>query len=112
MKKLLAWILSAIILMIVCPWLTVKFAGVAALAVCFILFFAVNPLFCAVCGVFAGKDVKKLWILPIISAVLFLAGTWLFFEMGESAFLLYCGCYLVIGIIATLISALLNKKKQ
>jgi len=82
------------------------------MAVCFILFFAVNPLFSMVCGVFAGKDIKRLWPLPIITAGLFLIGTWLFFEMGETAFLLYCGCYLMIGIVAMLISAFVNKRKQ
>ena len=112
MKKLLTWTLLAIILMIGCPWLAVEFAGSAGMAVCFILFFAVNPLFSAVCGVFAGKDIKRLWALPIITAGLFLAGTWLFFEMKETAFLLYCCCYLIIGVIAMSISALVNKRKQ
>jgi len=36
----------------------------------------------------------------------------MFFEIGETAFLLYCGCYLIIGIIAMLISAFVNKRKQ
>ncbi len=112
MKKILAWTIFAIILMIGCPWLAVEFAGNAGMAVCFILFFAVNPLFSMVCGVFAGKDIKQLWALPVITAGLFLAGTWLFFEIAETAFLLYCGCYLIIGIISMLISALVNKRKQ
>ena len=64
------------------------------------------------CGVFAGKDIKRLWSLPIIIAVLFLVGVWLFFEMGKPAFLLYCGCYLIIGIIVMLISAFVSKRKQ
>lgn len=112
MKKLLAWTLFAMILMIGCPCLAVEFAGSAGMAVCFILFLVVNPLFSVVCGVFAGKDIKQLWTLPIITAGLFLAGTWLFFEMKETAFLLYCGCYLIMGVIAMLISALVNKRKQ
>ena len=112
MKKLVAWTILAIILMIGCPWLAVKFAGSAGMAVCFILFFAVNPLFSAICGVFAGRNIKRLWSLPITTAILFLAGVWLFFEMGEPAFLLYCGCYLIIGIIAMLISNFVSKRKQ
>ena len=112
MRKIFTWTLIAIFLMIGCPWLAVEFAGSAGMAVCFILFFAVNPLFSVVCGVFAGKDIKQLWALPIITAGLFLAGAWLFFEMKEIAFLLYCGCYLIIGVIVMLISALLNKRKQ
>ena len=112
MKKLIIWTISALILMIGFPWLAVTFAGSAGMAICFILFFAVNPLYAALSGVFAGKNIRQLWVLPIITAGLFLAGAWLFFEMGETAFLLYCGCYLVIGIAAMLISAFLNERKQ
>lgn len=112
MKKLIIWTLLAMFLMIGCPFLAVEFAGSAGMAVCFILFFAINPVFSVVCGVFAGKDIKRLWSLPIITAGLFLVGVWTFFEMGEIAFLWYCGCYLMIGIIAMLISAFVNKRKK
>jgi len=112
MKKLIIWTLSAIILMIGCPWMAVTFAGDAGMAVCFLLFFAVNPLFSAVCGVSAGREIKKLWALPLITAVLFLVGTWLFFEMGEPAFLIYCGCYFVIGVAAMLISLFFSRHKK
>ena len=110
MKPFMTWTILAMLLMIGCPWLAVEFAGSAGMAVCFILFFAVNPLFSVVCGAFAGKNIRQLWTLPIITAGSFLAGVWLFFEMGEPAFLLYCGCYLMIGMIAMLISAFMNKR--
>lgn len=112
MKQFIIWTMLAILLMIGCPWLAVTFAGTAGMAVCFLLFFAVNPIFSAVCGVFSGKNMKQLWILPIIVSGLFLAGIWLFFEMGEPDFLLYGGCYLIIGVVAMLISAFINKRKQ
>lgn len=112
MKKFIVWTTLAILLMIGCPWLAVKFAGSAGMAICFLLFFAVNPLFSAVCGAFAGKNIKQLWLLPIITAGLFLAGVWLFFEPGETAFLLYCGCYFIIGMIAMQISAFANQKMK
>ena len=110
MKPFMTWTILAMLLMIGCPWLAVEFAGSAGMAVCFILFFAVNPLFSVVCGAFAGKNIRQLWALPMITAGSFLAGVWLFFEMGEPAFLLYCGCYLMIGMIAMLISAFMNQR--
>ena len=94
-------------------WLAVTFVkGDAGMAVCFLLFFAVNPLYSVLIGVFAGKDVKHLWSLPVISAVLFLIGTWIFFDMGETAFILYAAVYLIIGIMAMLISMFIRKKTQ
>lgn len=55
MKKLLLWTLAALALMIGCPWLAVTFAGTAGMAVCFLLFFGVNPLFAAICGWEGGE---------------------------------------------------------
>ena len=68
-------------------------------------------IYSIIVGVFAGKNVKTLWWLPIVTIIIFLAGTWTFFEMGEPAFLLYGGCYLLISIIAMLVSAFANKEK-
>ena len=112
MKGYIAWGASAALLMIGCPWLAVTFAGSAGMAICFVLFFAVNPLFSVACGAYAGRNIRRLWGLPVITAGLFLAGVWLFFEMGEPAFLLYCGCYLIIGIAAMLIAAFLHKRRR
>ena len=111
MKKLILCTVSALVLMIGLPYLAVTFAGSAGMAVCFLLFYAINPLYCAVCGAFAGRNIRQLWVLPAITAASFLAGTWLFFEMGEPAFLLYCACYFLIGTATMLISAFVKKRK-
>ena len=112
MKSRSGWTISAIFLMIGCPWLAVTFAGSAGMSVCFLLFFAVDPLFFVFCGAAAGRNIKQLWALPILAAGLYLAGVWIFFEMGEPAFLLYCGGYLVIGATAMLVSWFLTGRKQ
>lgn len=98
--------------MIGLPWLTIMFAGSAGMVVCMLLFFAVNPLFSAACGAFAGRSVKRLCWLPIMVTGLFLAGAWLFFDKDEMAFLLYGGSYLVIGVAAMLLSAWLRNNKK
>ncbi len=112
-KNIILWVAASAVVMLAFPWLAVTFVkGDAGMAVCFLLFFAVNPLYSVINGVYAGKDVKHLWSLPVISAVLFLIGTWIFFDMGETAFILYAAVYLVIGIMAMLISMLIRKKTQ
>ena len=112
-KNIILWVAASMAVMLALPWLAVAFVnGDAGMAVCFLLFFAVNPLYSVIIGAFAGKDVKHLWNLPIVSAVLFLIGTWIFFDMGETAFILYAAVYLVIGIMAVLISMLIRKKTQ
>ena len=112
-KNIILWLAASAVVMLAFPWLAVTFVkGDAGMAVCFLLFFAVNPLYSVLIGAFAGKDVKHLWSLPVISAVLFLIGTWIFFDMGETAFILYAAVYLIIGIMAMLISMFIRKKMQ
>ncbi len=89
-KNIILWLAVSAAIMLALPWLAVTLVkGDAGMAACFVLFFAVNPIYSVILGVFAGKDVKHLWSLPVISAVLFLIGTWIFFDIGEMAFVLY-----------------------
>ncbi len=99
----------AIVLMIGCPLLTVTLATDAGMAICFLLFFAANPIFSAVCGIVAGKNIKRYWALLLLSPCLFLLGAWLSFDWGEPVFLLYCWVYFVIGMLAMLTRWLMRK---
>ena len=75
MKKIIPWMLAAAVIMLVFPWLAVTFIkGDGGMAVCFILFFAVNPIYAICSGAYAGKDIKIFWSLPIITALFFLLG--------------------------------------
>lgn len=110
MKKMIPWIIASAVIMLGLPWLAVTFVkGDCGMAVCFILFFALNPIYAICSGAYAGKDVKKFWALPVLTAVFFLAGTWLHFDMGEPAFLLYALIYLLLGAAAMLLSAFIRK---
>ena len=112
-KNIILWLAASAVVMLAFPWLAVTFVkGDAGMAVCFLLFFAVNPLYSVIIGAFAGKNIRHLWSLPVISAALFLIGTWIFFDMGETAFILYAAVYLIIGIMAMLISMFIRKKTQ
>lgn len=82
------------------------------MAICFVLFFALNPIYAICVGAAAGRDGRKLWALPVITALLFLIGTWLFFDWREKAFVLYALIYLFLGIAAMLISMFIKKKKK
>ena len=107
----LLWIAVTAAVMLLLPYLAVTFAkGDAGMAVCFLLFYALNPVYSVVAGIYAGKNSRQLWCLPVVTASLFLIGTWIFFDMGETAFVLYAGIYLILGMCAMLGSALIRKK--
>lgn len=110
-KRYFVSLAISVVIMLLLPCLAVTFVkGDGAMAVCFLLFFAINPLYSIVTGIFAGKQLKTLWGMPIILVILFLAGTWIFFDMGEMAFLWYAGIYLIIGMISMMLSAFIRKK--
>ena len=71
-----------------------------ALVICIALFWAINPIFSIVQGYAAGSDVKEMWGLPLLNSLLYVAGMWLFFAMGEMSFLLYGLMYMVLGYLA------------
>ena len=113
MKKIIFWLIFSAFVMFILPWLAVTLIkSDGGMAACFILFFAVNPVFSIILGIFASEDIRKSWWLPVISAVFFLAGTWIFFDMGEAAFIMYAAGYLVLGIAAMLVSAFIRKKTK
>ena len=110
MKKFITWSILSAFLMIGGPWVALQFPGLDAMGVCFLLFFAINPLFSAVCGAFAGRNISRSWLLPVVVAGLFVAGVWIFLDMGELDFLIYGADYLLIGSVAMLVSALIKRR--
>lgn len=79
--------------------------------VALLLFFAIDPIYSIVLGIFAGKHIKELWSLPVMAAALFLLGTWISFNLGEGAFVIYAGIYLIIGMVSMLYSLRLSMRK-
>ena len=80
------------------------------MAACFLLFYAVNPVYSILLGIASGKEIRQMWCQPILSSALYFMGTWIFFDMGETAFLLYAGIYLLLGMAAMLISGMACRK--
>lgn len=108
-KRLIGWSAISACIMFLFPWSAITFArGDSGMAACILLFFVINPVYSFILGIFAGKHIKGMWALPIISAVMFLLGAWFFFDMGEGAFVIYAGIYLVIGVITMLASSFIS----
>ncbi len=108
MKKGVYWLAISGFLMLLLPWLTVTFiTNDARMITTILLFLVVNPAYSIIAGVFAGKNIQDFWWLPVISALLFLTGAWMFLEAGELSFIAYAFVYGVLGIAAMLISAIL-----
>ena len=113
MKKMIAWLIASAAILLALPWLAVTFIkSDAGMAVSLFLFFVLNPIYAICAGAYAGRDVKRFWALPVITALFFLDGAWLFFDMGEMAFILYALIYLLLGMAAMLLSRFIRKKQS
>ena len=116
-KKILLAVFTIILVMLVFPVLAVNFApGDAGLAICFILFFLVDPLAVILLSVMAGTDLRKLWWIPLAVSASFP----LFFSVAVwglvTELFIYSAIYLPIGVLAMLGThygiKYLKKKKQ
>lgn len=111
-KQYTKWYLISFIVMWGLPWAAVKFAPAdAGMAICFILFYALNPLYSAWIGYTAASGEKDVWALPFLSANMFLFGTWVIFDIDEMVFIIYACIYVVIGYGSMLVRKMINRKK-
>lgn len=107
------WLAITFAVMFLLPFAVARLASeCSGMALCMILFFIINPVYSTILGYRCGKDVGRMCNLPLVSAILFLAGTWIFFDIHELWFIAYAGVYLAVGYIAMLISKYLDRRIQ
>lgn len=112
-RKPMFWLIFSAGVMPILPWAAVTFVRWdAALAAVLVLFFAINPGYSLAAGYYAGKQIRYLWWLPAASAGLYLMGAWLFFAMGDPAFLTYAAIYFALGMEAMLVSRLITGRRE
>lgn len=116
-KKKIKWIIASVIViiafMLFVPITIVKFAPAnAGMGLMFILFFALNPIFSIVLGIFSGRDIRIFWFVPLLNAVAFLLSMWFVFTTTEILFSIYAIIYLAVGVIAMAVTSLLKQKAK
>lgn len=110
-KVIITWLAVSIAVMFALPFAVARLASeCSGMALCMILFFIVNPIYSAILGFHCGSDIHRMWDLPLVSSIAFLAGTWLFFDIKEMWFIIYALVYLIIGWSAMGISKYQNNK--
>ena len=113
MNKFLTYLMVTAFIMIGIPWIVVSFIkGDMGVKACMILFYAVCPLYSIIVGLYAGKNVKIRFILPLLTAAFFLGGIWMFFDFGDDKYKLFAAGYLMLGIIFMLFRAIFRKSRR
>ena len=110
MRKIIYVVIFMVVVLFLLPLIIVNVSSAdAGLILCLSLFFIVNPLASIACGIYSGFNIKKMWFVPIIFALVFLASTWMIFAAGELIFVVYSGAYLLVGYIALLATYLIRR---
>lgn len=77
-----------------------------------LLFFIINPITTIIVNSIIGKDMKKIWYMPITFSAFFLLFYWIILKEIILDLLVYAIGYLVIGIICMFVSFLITKNKK
>ena len=93
------------------PFLSARFAGMAGMGICLILFFAADPLICVVIGILAGTDLRHLWWMPLAAAAAMpLCFSLCMWEFIPELFI-YAMFYLLFSAVSMMITWLICRKK-
>ncbi len=113
MNKILKWTALSAIVMLLFPLIAVTFVpSNAGMMIMMLMFLIINPIYYIVIGVVSSNDVKRMWVLPVVSSVLFLVGTYMFLGKNVSAFLMYALIYFIISMGSMFISDLIKRNKR
>lgn len=107
MKKFLICLGIFLFAIILCPLGFVLLSQIGAwegIGFIFILNLLLYPIVFGSMGIVAGTDIRKLWFVPVVAAVLYLPAMWLILRSLVIEFTVYAVVYLIIAVVAMLIT--------
>ena len=111
MKKIRIIILIMILTLLIIPLIFFKmiqpyeFMGVIVF-----LFFIINPINSMIVNLIVGKDIKKLWWVPIVFSVAFLFSYWIILKEIILDLIFYALIYLILGVLCMFVSWFIVRK--
>ena len=110
-KKMIITFMIMLAVLFILPFIVVKAAEPHEfMGVMILLFFVVNPITAAVINSMIGKDIRKLWWMPTLFAIVFLLSYWLVLEEIIIDLIFYAVIYLIIGLIFMIGSLFVARK--
>ncbi len=110
-NKLSITIVSMLVVLFLLPFIFVNLAeSQNGMGLMMLFFFVVNPITTICINSMIGKDIKKLWGIPILFSIVFLLSYWLILKEIVLDLIVYAFIYLIIGMIFMVISQFVIKK--
>ena len=109
MRKILPAVAAILLCLLILPALVLYHArSVDAMGYMMLFFLALYPVLAVGLGMLAGTDPKKLWWLPVASALLFPPFFWMSIDGVVWALYIYSAIYLGLSLISALPVALIR----
>ena len=110
-KKIFIILTIMLCVLLILPFIFIKISKPHEfMGITMMLFFVVNPLTTAIINLMIGKDINKMWWIPVEFCIIFLLSYWLVLEEIILDLIFYAVIYLVIGIIFMVGSWFFTKK--
>ena len=111
-KKLIISFVTMLAVLFLLPFIFIKTAKAHEfMGIMILLFFGVNPITTAIINSMIGKDIKRIWWMPLLFSIVFLLSYWLILKDVIFDLMIYAGIYLIIGLIFMFISSFIAKKQ-
>ena len=111
-KKIIINSVIMIIILFILPLILTSFCKPHEfMGIMILLFLIINPITIFIISFIIGKDIKKMWYIPILFSVIFLLSYWLVLWGVILDLLFYAFIYIIIGYISIFISFLLSNKR-
>lgn len=112
-KKTLGIIFFSLAVLAFCPILLMRLTTQeTGMGMMLFLLMLVNPLFCLMLGIVAGKDIYNSLYYPFIPLIIFVAAMTIFFDNFEMTFLVYGIVYFVITLVSMIVTRVLIVYKE
>ncbi len=111
-KKIIINVIIMFLILIILPLILTSFSKPHEfMGIMILLFFIINPITVFVINFITGKDIKKMWYIPLLFSVIYLLSYWLVLWEVILDLLFYAFIYVIIGYISIFISFLLSNKR-
>ena len=110
-NKVAVAIIAELTVLLILPFLFINLSKPNdAMGLLIIFFFLIDPIAAAMIASFVGRDIKKLWWIPLSFALVFLFSYWLVLKEIILDLIIYAIVYLLEGVLAAVISWIVSRK--
>lgn len=111
-NKILIYIITVLLILLIIPFIAMNIIKPnEGMGFLLLMFFIINPIVSILLGVLSGKNISKLFWIPISFAILFPVLYVFTLEELVMDLYLYSIGYLVLGLVSMTVTYYLNKRK-